>query len=104
VVLVGEAAFIGLSQRTNQEGIRQLSRILREMGLDGFETIDIECVGATMSNIICLGDGEVIVGATNEGAIRRLEEEGLKLHVLDISEFSKGDAGPNCLIMPLERG
>ena len=141
VVLTSEVAFVGLSQRTNEEGIRQLSQILgemayevrtvqlpptilhldkvlmpvrpgqllvsrnvvSEMSLDGFDSIDIECSGSSMSNIICLGDGEIIVGASNEGAILKLEKEGLKLHVLNMSEFSKGDAGPNCLIMPLER-
>jgi dimethylargininase len=141
VVLTRDVAFVGLSQRTNEEGIRQLSQILGEMAyevrtvplprtilhldkvlmpvrpgqllasrnvvsektLDGFDSIDIECSGPSMSNIICLGDGEIIVGASNEGAILKLEKEGLKLHVLNMSEFSKGDAGPNCLIMPLER-
>ena len=141
VVLMGDVAFVGLSQRTNEEGFRQLSQILGDMAyetrtvplpptilhldkvlmpvrpgqllvcqnvisestLDGFDRIDIECAGSTMSNIICLGDGEIIVGAANEGAIQRLEEEDLKLHVLSMTEFSKGDAGPNCLIMPLER-
>jgi dimethylargininase len=32
VVLAGSAAFIGHSIRTNEEGVRQLSRILRKMG------------------------------------------------------------------------
>ena len=141
VVLTSDVAFVGLSQRTNEEGIRQLTQILGEMAyevrtvqlpptilhldkvlmpvrpgqllacrnvvsdtsVDGFDCIDIECSGPTMSNIICLGDDEIIVGASNEGAILKLEEESLKLHVLNISEYSKGDAGPNCLIMPLER-
>ena len=141
VVLTNEVAFVGLSQRTNEEGIRQLSHILEKMAyeirivqlpptilhldkvllpvrpgqllvsrnvvnhssLSGFDCIDIEFSGPTMSNIICLGDGEIIVGASNEGAILKLEKECLKLHVLNMSEFSKGDAGPNCLIMPLER-
>jgi dimethylargininase len=141
VVLTSEVAFVGLSQRTNEEGIRQLSHILGQMAyetrtvilpssvlhldkvlmpvrpgqllvsrnvvsdtsLKGFNCIDIEFSVSTTSNIICLGVGEIIVGSSNEGAILKLEKEGLKLHVLNISEFSKGDAGPNCLIMPLER-
>jgi len=141
VILSKDVAFVGLSQRTNEEGIRQLSHILGEMAYEirtvplpptvlhldkvlmpvrpnqllvsrnivadrsssGFDCIEIECSGHTMSNIICLGDGEVIIGASNEGAILKLEEEALKLHVLNMTEFSKGDAGPNCLIMPLER-
>jgi dimethylargininase len=34
VILAGEVAFVGLSARTNQSGVRQLSRFLTEMGYE----------------------------------------------------------------------
>jgi dimethylargininase len=34
VILAGEAAFVGLSERTNRSGVRQLSRLLAGMGLE----------------------------------------------------------------------
>ena len=34
VILAGEVAFVGLSERTNRSGVRQLSRLLMGMGLE----------------------------------------------------------------------
>ena len=141
VVLFGDTAFIGHTQRTNGDGIRQLSDVLTAMGyniktvplpetilhldkvlmpispakllvcsnvvpdseLQGFDIIKIRYGEGTTANIICLGDGELIVGDTNTEVIHRLRDEGLTLHLHDISEFAKGAGGPNCLIMPVVR-
>ena len=72
--------------------------------IEGFEGISISCGGDTTANIICLGDKELIVNSSNSIVIDRLEAERYVVHNLDLGEFAKGMGGPNCLIMPVERG
>ena len=69
-----------------------------------FEGIGISCGGDSTANIICLGDRELIVNRSNSKVIDRLEAKGYIVHNLDLGEFAKGMGGPNCLIMPVERG
>jgi dimethylargininase len=78
--------------------------LVAERDIDGFGGIGIPCGGDTTANIICLGDGELIVNRSNGLVITRLETEGYKVHNLDLGEFAKGMGGPNCLIMPVRRG
>jgi dimethylargininase len=78
--------------------------LLAEDALRGFETIEIRCGGPITANVVCLGGNEVIVERSNEAVGRQLEAQGLVVHVLDLSEFVKGSGGPNCLILPVERG
>jgi len=142
VVLAGKIAFIGKSIRTNAEGIKQLSVLLKMMGYDirvielpntilhldkalmtlgaeqvlyckelvskkkikSFDGIEIFCGGDTTANIICLGDKELIINCSNLIVIDRLEAERYIVHNLELDEFAKGMGGPNCLIMPIERG
>ncbi len=141
VVLAGNVAFIGNSVRTNEEGIRQFSKIVTKMGyevraiklpdtilhldkalmtldskrvlfckefvsrkdISGFEGVEIICGENTTANIICLGDNEFIVNYTNDVVIDLLKRRDYVVHVLDLTEFTKGMGGPNCLIMPVER-
>jgi len=72
--------------------------------IDGFEGIGISCGGDTTANIIYLGEAELLINRSNSTVIERLKAEGFKVHNLDLSEFAKGMGGPNCLIMPVERG
>jgi dimethylargininase len=130
VVLAGSVAFVGESIRTNRSGIDQLTGVLTPMGydvrviplpdsilhldkvlltigaetllfcadfieedrFDGFETIAIPYGPTSTANVINLGDNELIVN-------RRYI-----VHDLDLSEYAKGTGGPNCLIMPVDRG
>jgi dimethylargininase len=78
--------------------------VVPEDALRGFETIEIRCGGPITANVICLGGNEVIVERSNEPVGRQLEAQGLRVHLLDLSEFVKGSGGPNCLILPVERG
>lgn len=71
--------------------------------LHGFDTLEIESGEYASGNVICLGDGEVIADAANEGAVAVLESHGLTVHRLDLGEFAKGIGGPTCLILPVER-
>ena len=77
--------------------------IVPESAFRYFDTIKIKYGKGATANIICLGNDELIVGDTNTEVIHRLKDEGLTLHLLDISEFAKGAGGPNCLIMPVAR-
>jgi dimethylargininase len=142
IILVGTVAFIGISQRTNKEGITQISRILSDMKYEiravnitgsylhlgsilsaigpeqvlscrgifpdgffrGFETVEISCEGTANSNVICLGNNELIANSVeNMETIRVLKKKGYTVHGIDLSEFRKGGGGPTCLILPLER-
>ncbi len=142
VILAGRVAFIGRTMRTNDDGIRQLSRLLEKMDfetrvipmpctilhldkammmtgpdriiycrellapelLDGFDITVLSCYESATANLICLGPAECIVDRANERVIEKLDNTGTTLHTLDLSEFAKGTGGPNCLIMPVERG
>ena len=70
---------------------------------DGFETTVLSCYESATVNIICLGPKECIVDRTNSRVIEKLEDIGITVRDLDLSEFTKGTGGPNCLIMPVER-
>ena len=72
--------------------------------IEGFQGIGFVCGGDTTANIICLGDGELIVNRSNTRVKDRLERDGYTVHALDLGEFAKGMGGPNCLIMPIARG
>jgi dimethylargininase len=142
IILAGMVAFVGHSQRTNFEGVNQISEFLKNMGYDvrihrmdsrylhlggamsmigskrvlccrgifpdsffeGFKTIEVPHRGPSTGNVICLGEDEVIANiAENAEAIRILEDRGVKVHAIDLSEFRKGTGGPTCLILPIER-
>ena len=77
--------------------------VLKEK-IKGFKGIGISCGGDTTANIICLGNNELIVNRSNATVIDLLETEKYIVHNLDLGEFAKGMGGPNCLIMPVERG
>lgn len=70
---------------------------------DGFDIVAIDYDQTSSANIICLGDGALIVSDTNTAAIDALDSRGLNVSLIDISEFVKGAGGPNCLIMPVTR-
>ncbi len=80
------------------------SDFIDEDGLDGFETIAIPYGPTSTANVINLGDNELIVNRSNRGVIERLAGTKYVVHDLDLSEYAKGMGGPNCLIMPVDRG
>jgi arginine deiminase len=55
------------------------------------------------SNTLAIAPGEVIVYARNHVTNKLLEAEGIKLHVIQSSELSRGRGGPRCMSMPLYR-
>ena len=142
IILAGNVAFLGHSQRTNSAGIDQISKFLINMGYEvrihrlefrylhlggamsmigtqrvlccrgvfpegffkGFDTVEVPHRGPSTGNVICLATNEVIANvAENAEAIQALEERGVRVHSIDLSEFRKGTGGPTCLILPIER-
>jgi len=80
-------------------------RVTVDALLAGFEVVEVEPVGPSPGNVICLGDGELITsGAENASAVEALDRRGMTVHGLDLSEFRKGGGGPTCLILPVSRG
>ena len=77
---------------------------INEDDLDGFEAIAIPYGSTSTANVINLGDNDLIVNRSNRGVIERLAGTAYVVHDLDLSEYAKGTGGPNCLIMPLDRG
>ena len=71
--------------------------------LRGFEAIEIDTAGFASGNVIALGNKRAIVEARNSAAQNALAKHGFTVLTLDLSEFVKGNGGPSCLIMPLQR-
>ncbi len=72
--------------------------------LGGFEVIEVDNAGPSPGNVICLGNGEIVVNhAENDAAAEKLDRRGFAVHGLDLSEFRKGGGGPTCLILPVAR-
>jgi len=71
---------------------------------NGFDITVLSCYEYATANLICQGPAECIVDSANRRVIEKLETTGITVHALDLSEFDKGTGGPNCLIMPAERG
>ena len=141
IILAGAVAFIGCSRRTNANGVRQLSALLKRMGykirtanilpphlhlggimslvgpqhilcskgffdkkfLKDFDLIEVDDRTFISGNVICLGERELIAEASNTAAVEALDKKGFKVNTLDLSEFVKGQGGPSCLILPVER-
>lgn len=78
--------------------------LVRRDSLTGFETVELDSAAGATANIVCLGENEVIVERSNQETVQQLKAQGLLVHDLDLSEFVKGSGGPNCLILPVERG
>ena len=55
------------------------------------------------SNTLAIAPGEVVVYDRNTVTNKKLEEAGIKLHVIPGSELVRGRGGPRCMSMPLVR-
>ena len=70
----------------------------------GIDIVDVPKRGPSTGNVICLAPNEVLGNvAENEEALDILDEHGVHIHPVDLSEFRKGAGGPTCLILPVER-
>lgn len=69
----------------------------------GFEVVEVDCETAVTCNIICLGEQDLVAVSGNLSAAEILDKRGYRVFLPDLTEFVKGDGGPTCLILPLER-
>ncbi|MDP2424172.1 MAG: arginine deiminase family protein [Bacteroidales bacterium] len=70
---------------------------------DGFHTTEIPNKMFISGNVINLGNNTVIADIANQRAVLALEQAGIHVLTLDLSEFVKGTGGPSCLILPVDR-
>lgn len=81
--------------------------VFEETFFEGLDVVWIPAEGdaPAEANVICIAPDEVIVDASGPAPLGPcLEASGVKVHLLDLSEFRKGSGGPSCLILPVERG
>ncbi len=72
--------------------------------LRGIDIIDVPKRGPSTGNVICLAPNEVLGNvAENKEALDILNDHGVHVHPVDLSEFRKGAGGPTCLILPVDR-
>ncbi|MCX6272575.1 MAG: arginine deiminase family protein [Bacteroidetes bacterium] len=69
----------------------------------GYKESIIDMGSFISGNVISLGNKEFIVEQRNISALEILEEQQFNIYTLDLSEFVKGNGGPSCLIMSLDR-
>jgi len=125
VLVSGGVAYVGLSSRTDEEGVRQLGRslevevrpvkvrglhlksdvtpigerrlVMRRGAFDAFAGHDIiETDEPLGANVLWVRDRAIVSAAAPKTA-ELLREAGLEVHVVDVSEFHAGDAGLTCL-------
>jgi N-dimethylarginine dimethylaminohydrolase len=80
----------------------RLAQLLAERGIDVVEVPadEFESMGA---NVLALGPRRALVVEGNPVTRRRLEAGGVEVVAYRGNELSKGDGGPTCLTLPLER-
>lgn len=132
VLRIGRTIFVGLSRRTNRDGIAQLRDLLGPYGyqvepvevrgclhlksacthvghntvlvnrswidaepLSRFELIDVPKEEPAAGNTLLL-NGVIIMPASFSKTRALLEERGLRVRTLDVSELQKAEAGVTC--------
>ncbi|MFQ6615713.1 MAG: dimethylarginine dimethylaminohydrolase family protein [Fidelibacterota bacterium] len=141
IILAGKAAFVGLSTRTDTQGVQQIKKILTSAGYDvrvvpvpkkylhlggamslvgpdriltcldplderlfrGFNLLRVPANSFMGANVIVLGENEVITHSAQRRTLDVLDQAGITVHVLNLSEFVKGRGGPSCLVLPQDR-
>jgi dimethylargininase len=63
-----------------------------------FRTVPVPALEAAGANVLALGS-EVLVAAGYPETARRIEDLGLRVHPVEVSEFEKRDGGVTCLAL-----
>ena len=81
----------------------RLVQLLAERGVETVEVPDeeFETLGC---NALALAPRVALIPAQNTETRRRLEAAGVEVLVYKADELSKGEGGPTCLTLPLQRG
>ena len=61
----------------------------------------ISCSEFIGGNVIGVDEKNVIVSKNNNVAAEALAIHGFTVHLIDLSEFVKGNGGPSCMILPV---
>lgn len=138
VLQVGGTVFVGLSQRTNEEGVdalRDLAAIsgrrvvsvpvkrvlhlksaasalddstllvhresLAEGVFGGLSVVDVPGADPEAANVVRMPDGRILVGSHHTETASLLEERGISVLEVDVSEFARADGGLTCLSLRL---
>ena len=72
--------------------------VVRKYGLN---LMPIECNEFIGGNVIGVDERNVIVSKNNTIATEALVESDFAVHLLDLSEFVKGNGGPSCMVLPI---
>jgi dimethylargininase len=132
VLRVGDVVYVGVSTRTNPEGLSQLSRLIAPRGytvrtvpvekclhlksavtqvgmrtlllnpawverrhFDGFDLIEIDPGEPSAANALMIGD-VVIHDQANARTRRLLEDAGITICTVDLSELAKAEGAVTC--------
>ena len=81
-------------------------RLVQLLAERGIETVEVpyeeyETLGC---NALALAPRVALIAAQNVETRRRLEAAGVEVLVYEADELSKGEGGPTCLTLPLQRG
>ena len=81
----------------------RLLQLLDERGVETVEVPDeeFETLGC---NALALAPRVALIPEQNHETRRRLEAAGVEVLVYRAAELSKGEGGPTCLTLPLQRG
>src|SRR5271169_6634805 len=120
VLRVGKNVFVGVTQRSNPEGIRQSAVILAMFGydvtavtslggktllgnrewfdwkrLEGFDWVDVDASEPHAGNALTIGE-TVVFPASFPKTRERIIVQGFRVESLDISELQKAESGLTC--------
>src|SRR6266850_1063603 len=94
VLRIGRKLYVGLTKRSNPEGIRQLAAILAP---HNYEIIAVPVTGCLhLKSAVTPFGGTIIFPASFPRTRARLEARGFHVTPLDISELQKAESGLTC--------
>jgi dimethylargininase len=118
VLRVGKTLYVGLSRRTNEDGVHQLARIVEPFGY-GVTTVETRACLHLKSAATAIDDDRVLCNpewidasvfrgvetiavdaseahAANVLRVGNLRSRGYRVHAVDVSELAKAEAGVTC--------
>jgi len=139
VLQLGKTLYVGMTDRTNEAGIKQLAAFVSSNGyrittipvkgclhlksavslaceetllvnrswvdtkpFDTMEFIDIDPAESFAANALLVG-GELVYPANYPKTLQRLEEKGIPVRAVDVSELQKAEGGVTCCSLIFEK-
>jgi dimethylargininase len=129
VLVIGQRLYVGLSQRTNKEAVRQLNAtpvhfqdclhlksavtqiddetlLVNPRWVDDRQFLGLDCIAVDAAepwaaNALRLGD-TLLYSASHPRTRRLLEARGFRVEAVDVSELEKAEAGVTCCSVIVE--